>query len=67
MRLSVLDHSTIVSGRPAADAIQESLQLARQCEALGYSRDWLAEHHATVSQASTAPATPQVLSRPPPA
>ncbi len=55
MRLSVLDQSTIVSGRPAADAIQESLTLARHCEALGYSRYWLAEHHASASQAGTAP------------
>ena len=55
MRLSVLDQSTIVSGRSAADAIQESLQLARHCETLGYSRYWLAEHHASASQAGTAP------------
>ena len=55
MRLSVLDQSTVVSGRAPGDAIQESLALARHCEALGYSRYWLAEHHASASQAGTAP------------
>ena len=55
LRLSVLDQSTIVSGRAPADAIQESMALARHCEALGYHRYWLAEHHASASQAGTAP------------
>ncbi len=55
MRLSVLDQSTIVSGRSPGDAIGESLALARHCEAAGYERYWLAEHHASASQAGTAP------------
>ncbi len=55
MRLSVLDQSTIVSGRSPGSAIRESLALARHCEALGYHRYWLAEHHASDSQAGTAP------------
>ncbi len=55
IKLSVLDQSTIVSGRAPADAIQESLALARHCEALGYARYWLAEHHNSPSQAGTAP------------
>ena len=55
MRLSVLDQSTIVSGREPADAIRESMALAQDCEALGYERYWLAEHHASSSQAGTAP------------
>jgi alkanesulfonate monooxygenase SsuD/methylene tetrahydromethanopterin reductase-like flavin-dependent oxidoreductase (luciferase family) len=45
MRLSVLDQSTVVTGRSPADSIQETLALARHCEALGYGRYWLAEHH----------------------
>jgi luciferase family oxidoreductase group 1 len=53
--LSVLDQSTIVSGRSPDDAIRESMALARHCEALGYGRYWLAEHHASASQAGTAP------------
>ncbi len=55
MRLSVLDQSTIVSGRAPADAIRESMALAQHCEALGYDRYWCAEHHASASQAGTAP------------
>ena len=55
MRLSVLDQSTVVTGRSPAASIQETLALARHCEALGYSRYWLAEHHNSTSQAGTAP------------
>ena len=55
MRLSVLDQSTTVSGRSPDESIRESLALARHCEALGYHRYWLAEHHASPSQAGTAP------------
>ena len=55
MRLSVLDQSTIASGRTADQAIRETLALARHCEALGYHRYWMAEHHNTPSQAGTAP------------
>lgn len=55
IHLSVLDQSTIVSGRSADASIRESLDLARHCEALGYQRYWLAEHHNTASQAGSAP------------
>ena len=55
MQLSVLDQSTVVTGRSPADSIQETLALARHCEALGYQRYWLAEHHNSTSQAGAAP------------
>ncbi len=55
MRLSVLDQSTIIAGTSPAAAIRESLALARHAEALGYARYWVAEHHASLSQAGTAP------------
>ena len=55
IRLSVLDQSTIVTGRAPADSVRETLALARHCEALGYARYWLAEHHNTQSIAGTAP------------
>ena len=55
MQLSVLDQSTVVSGRSPAESIQETLRLARHCEALGYRRYWMAEHHNSASQAGTAP------------
>jgi luciferase family oxidoreductase group 1 len=55
IRLSVLDQSTVISGRLPDSSIRESLELARHCEALGYSRYWVAEHHNSDSQAGTAP------------
>ena len=55
LQLSVLDQSTIVSGRSADTSIRESLELARHCEALGYKRYWLAEHHSSDSIAGSAP------------
>jgi len=55
IRLSVLDQSTIVSGRSPDASIRESLALAQHCEALGYDRYWCAEHHNSDSQAGTAP------------
>jgi luciferase family oxidoreductase group 1 len=55
VRLSVLDQSTIVSGRSPDASIRESIALAQYCEALGYSRYWCAEHHNSDSQAGTAP------------
>lgn len=53
--LSILDQSTIVSGRDAADAIQESIALAQLADRLGYARYWLAEHHNSQSHAGSAP------------
>src|SRR4051812_21149387 len=55
LRLSVLDQSTVVTGRSPDSSIRESLGLARHCEALGYHRYWCAEHHNSASQAGTAP------------
>ena len=55
VRLSVLDQSTIVTGRPPDESIRESIALAQHCEALGYARYWCAEHHNSDSQAGTAP------------
>ena len=55
MKLSVLDQSPIISGHGAARAIDETLQLARRADALGYSRYWLAEHHAIGALADPCP------------
>jgi luciferase family oxidoreductase group 1 len=54
-RLSVLDQSPIAEGHTAADALSKTLDLARQCDALGYDRYWLAEHHASPGLAGAAP------------
>jgi luciferase family oxidoreductase group 1 len=55
VRLSVLDQSTIVTGRSPDSSIRESIALAQYCEGLGYERYWCAEHHNSDSQAGTAP------------
>jgi luciferase family oxidoreductase group 1 len=54
-RLSVLDQTPIAEGATAADALANTLDLARQCDALGYDRYWLAEHHASPGLAGAAP------------
>jgi luciferase family oxidoreductase group 1 len=55
MKLSVLDQSTAAKGRPEGDAIRETLELARLCDALGYHRYWVSEHHNSGSIVGTAP------------
>ncbi|HVU71060.1 MAG TPA: MsnO8 family LLM class oxidoreductase, partial [Ktedonobacteraceae bacterium] len=45
MHLGVLDQVPHFRGRTAAEAIQESVLLAREAEHLGYQRFWIAEHH----------------------
>lgn len=55
VRLSVLDQSPIVRGRCAREAIQETLELARYAESLGFHRYWLAEHHAIAALADPCP------------
>jgi len=54
--LSVLDLSLIVEGGSAGEALRNTLDLARHCEALGYCRYWLAEHHNMDGVASSATA-----------
>lgn len=55
MKLSVLDQSTSAAGSTQDLAIRESLALARHCEALGYHRYWVSEHHNSDSIVGTAP------------
>src|ERR1700716_3511618 len=54
--LSVLDLAPIVEGSDAAQALRNSLDLARHVEALGYRRYWMAEHHNLPGIASAATA-----------
>ena len=53
--LNILDQSPIRKGGTAAEAIANTIDLARHAERLGYSRYWLAEHHNTSSFAGSAP------------
>lgn len=55
LTLSVLDQSPVRQGVTPRDALMETIELARHCEALGYRRYWLAEHHATPALAGSAP------------
>lgn len=55
MRWSVLDQSPTPEGRTQDKAIGESLALARLCDALGYHRYWVSEHHNSGSIVGTAP------------
>jgi luciferase family oxidoreductase group 1 len=55
VKLSVLDQSTAAEGASQHLAIRETLDLARHCEALGYHRYWVSEHHNSDSIVGTAP------------
>ncbi len=52
--LSVLDLAPVKQHKTIHDTFQDSLQLAREAEKLGYKRFWLAEHHNMASIASSA-------------
>ena len=55
MRLSVLDQSIAVAGRPQDQSIRNTVSLAQHCEALGYDRFWVSEHHNHPTIVGTAP------------
>lgn len=55
MKISVLDQSPIAAGKSKADALRETIALARATEEFGYHRFWLAEHHDSPSFAGTTP------------
>ncbi len=55
MKLSVLDQSVPVAGSSEGAATRDTLQLAQNCEQLGYSRFWVSEHHALPSTVGSAP------------
>ena len=55
MRLSVLDQSPISEGSSGAQALQNSVELARLADRLGYERYWVAEHHGGPMLAGPSP------------
>jgi luciferase family oxidoreductase group 1 len=55
MKLSVLDQSISLQGASEDAAIRDTLGLAQHCEALGYHRFWLSEHHSLPTIVGTAP------------
>ena len=54
MRHSVLDLAPVPEGADAAEAIRNTVDLARHAEDWGYHRYWLAEHHNMPGIASAA-------------
>src|SRR5690349_20286770 len=53
--LSVLDLSPVTTATPPAQALRNTLDLARFADGLGFTRYWLAEHHNLANIASSAP------------
>ncbi|MFJ7070583.1 LLM class flavin-dependent oxidoreductase [Streptomyces sp. NPDC101115] len=54
--LGVLDLVPVPSGSTAAEALRNTIDLARQTERLGYARYWFAEHHLNPGVAGASPA-----------
>ncbi len=55
MLLSVLDQSPIAQGSTGAQALHNTLDLARLADELGYTRYWVAEHHGGPMLAGPSP------------
>ena len=53
--LSILDLSPVSAGSTGAQALRNSLDLARLADGLGFTRYWVAEHHNLPAIASSAP------------
>src|SRR5579883_601119 len=54
-RLSVLDLSPVTGQATQAQAVRDTLEVARAAERLGYHRFWVAEHHNIAGLGSPAP------------
>lgn len=55
LKLSVVDQSPVREGGTPADAINETIALAKATERWGYTRYWVAEHHNTDGFAGSSP------------
>ncbi|OUR78653.1 hypothetical protein A9Q83_07205 [Alphaproteobacteria bacterium 46_93_T64] len=55
IRLSVLDQSPVRSGFSAKIGIEETIELAKLTDKLGYHRYWVAEHHNSTGLTGSAP------------
>lgn len=55
MKLSVLDQSIAIAGRPQGASIRDTVELAVLCDRLGYARFWVSEHHNHPTIVGTAP------------
>ncbi|QLG50560.1 LLM class flavin-dependent oxidoreductase [Natrinema halophilum] len=59
MNLSIVDLAPVPDGGTATEAYENTVELARTAEELGYSRFWMAEHHGMAD--SIASTTPEAL------
>jgi luciferase family oxidoreductase group 1 len=55
LRVSVLDQSPVSEGSTGSQALQNTIDLARLADELGYHRYWVAEHHGGGMVAGPAP------------
>lgn len=55
LTLSVLDQSPVRCDGTAAEALRETVELAKAAERLGYARYWVSEHHNSAGFAGAAP------------
>jgi len=55
VKLSIIDQSPVSEGFTPADALRNTIELARLADRLGYERYWIAEHHGIEALASPAP------------
>lgn len=55
IKLSILDIATITNGKNANQTLQDSTDLIKLVDELGYTRYWFAEHHNVKTQVSTSP------------
>ncbi len=55
IKLNILDQSPVIKGHSPNEAIQQTIELAKFADELGYHRYWVAEHHNSRSFASASP------------
>ena len=55
MKLSILDLSIVPKNGDRHQALKNTLELAQQADELGYTRFWVAEHHAAGTAAGRSP------------
>jgi luciferase family oxidoreductase group 1 len=55
LRLGVLDQSPVAEGTSGAQALRNTIDLAKLTESLGYGRYWVAEHHGGPLLAGASP------------
>ncbi|MEY2771372.1 MAG: Limonene 1,2-monooxygenase [Pseudomonadota bacterium] len=55
LKLSILEQSVAMAGRPQDAAIRQTLALAEQADGWGYARFWVSEHHSHPAIVGSAP------------